>query len=184
MKRIEREVGLDRVRAAAALCDDARPPLDQQQLDVLLSSHSYLRLAVLELLASLGLEAAPADRALLDAIATTDRGQRSRLLDDVSLEVLPKAWRAWVLDDGRVRRVRYELGLWLAVRDAVRARPAVPTGQPPLRRPSSFLMPLPRWEADREELAVVISFGQMAPISLRPVDVFHVQREALRGTVS
>lgn len=161
MARIEREVGLDRVRAAAAVPDDALPPLDQQQLDVLLASHSYLRPAVLELLADLELDAAPADRALLDAIAATARGARSKLLDDVALEVLPKAWRTWVLDDGRVRRVRYELALWFAVRDALRAGRLF---RPVSRRyadPTSFLMPTARWEADREELAV--TFG-------RPVD--------------
>ena len=38
MARIEREIGLDRVHAAAALSDDALPPLDQQQLDVLLAT--------------------------------------------------------------------------------------------------------------------------------------------------
>jgi hypothetical protein len=65
---------------------------------------------VLELLAGLELGAAPADRLLLDAIDTTSRGVRSKLLDDVAVEALPKAWRAWVLEDGRVRRVRYELG--------------------------------------------------------------------------
>jgi hypothetical protein len=85
---------------------------------VLLASHSYLRPAVLDLLAGLELDAAPADRGLLDAIDATGRGAHSKLLDDVALEVLPKAWRTWVLDDGRVRRVRYELALWFAVRDA------------------------------------------------------------------
>lgn len=110
--RIEREIAC-RVRAAAAVPDDALPPLDQQQLDVLLASHAYLRPAVMQLLASLELAAAPPDRVLLDAIAAIRGGQRSRQLDDVSVEVLPKAWRTWMLDDGCVRRVRYELALWL-----------------------------------------------------------------------
>jgi hypothetical protein len=92
MSRIEREVGLDRVRAAAATADDALLPLDQQQLEVLAGSHGHLRPAVHALLAAIELEAAV------------------KLLDDVSIDVLPKAWRSWVTEDGRVRRVRYELG--------------------------------------------------------------------------
>ena len=52
MSRIEREVGLDRVRAAAATADDALLPLDQQQLEVLAGSHGYLRPAVHALLGS------------------------------------------------------------------------------------------------------------------------------------
>jgi hypothetical protein len=43
-----------------------------------LSHHSYLRPAVLELLASIELDAAPADRVLLDAITTTECAQRGR----------------------------------------------------------------------------------------------------------
>ena len=157
MARIEHEIGLDRVRAAAALSDGALPPLDQQQLDVLLASHSYLRSAVLALLAGLELDAAPADRGLLDAITATGRG-RSKLLDDVALEVLPRAWRTWVLEDGRVRRVRYELALWFAVRDALRAGRLYRSVSRRYADPTSFLMPTARWEVDREELAV--TFGR------------------------
>ncbi len=36
------------------------------------------------------------DRNLLDAIIATGRAIRSKLPDDVALEVLPKAWRTWV----------------------------------------------------------------------------------------
>lgn len=110
MSRIEREVGLDRVRAAATTADDALLPLDQQQLEMLAGSHGHLRPAVHALLAAIELEAAPADRALPDAIAAIDRAHQVKLLDDVSIDVLPKAWRSWVTEDGRVRRVRYELG--------------------------------------------------------------------------
>jgi TnpA family transposase len=178
MARIEREIGLDRVRAAAAVPDDALPPLDQQQLDVLLASHSYLRPAVLELLAGLELDAAPADRALLDAIATTGREVRSKLLDDVALEVLPKAWRTWVCEDGRVRRVRYELGLWFAVRDALRAGRLY---RPVSRRyadPTSFLMPMARWQTDRDELAV--TFGRPLDASERLAQLELNQRAQLQ----
>lgn len=76
MRRIEREVGLDRVRAAAATADDALLPLDQQQLEVLAGSHGHLRPAVHALLAAIALAAAPADRALPDAIAAIDRAHR------------------------------------------------------------------------------------------------------------
>lgn len=49
------------------------------------------------------------------------RDARDHFVDE-PLDVLPKAWRSWVLDDdGRVRRTRYELGLWFVVRDALRA---------------------------------------------------------------
>jgi hypothetical protein len=41
------------------------------------------------------------------------RDARDRFVDE-PVALLPKAWRAWVLDDdGRVQRTRYELGLWV-----------------------------------------------------------------------
>ncbi|MCA1677465.1 MAG: Tn3 family transposase [Actinobacteria bacterium] len=177
MDRIEREIGLERVRAAATVSDDVLPPLDQQQLDVLLTSHSHLRPAVHTLLASIELDAAPADRAVLDAIKTLD-GAQGRLLDEVSLDILPKAWRPWVTEDGRVRRVRYELGLWFAVRDALRAGRLYRPASRRYADPTSFLMPAPRWDADREELA--ITFGRPLNAGQRLAELEADQRAQLQ----
>ena len=52
----------------------------------------------------------------------------------------------------------YELGLWFAVRDALRAGRLY---RPVSRRcadPASFLMPTARWQTERDELAV--TFGR------------------------
>ena len=78
---------------------------------------------------------------------------------DEPVELLPKAWRAWVLDEnGRVRRTRLELGLWFVARDALRAgRLFRPVGRR-YADPAGFLMPAGRWHADRHELAV--TFGR------------------------
>jgi hypothetical protein len=74
--------------------------------------------------------------AILDAVALTSAGSADEKLlatlkrvraahdrfVDEPVELLPKAWRAWALDDkGRVRRTRLELGLWFVARDALRA---------------------------------------------------------------
>ncbi|MDQ3880597.1 MAG: Tn3 family transposase, partial [Chloroflexota bacterium] len=161
MTRIEREVGLDRVRAVAAMPDDELPPLDRQQLDMLAGSHAHLRPAIHRLLRTIELDAAPADRALLDAIAALDRAHHVKLLDDVDVELLPKAWRLWVSRDGRVRRVRYELALWFSIRDALRAGRLYRPASRRYADPTTFLMPAGRWDAQRDEFA--ITFG-------RPVD--------------
>jgi len=82
------------------------------------------------------------------------RAARGRFVDE-PVELLPKTWRAWVLDDdGRVQRTRYELGLWFVARDALRAgRLYRPIGRR-YADPAGFLMPAEHWHSDRDELAV------------------------------
>jgi len=54
--------------------------------------------------------ASSADDELLATLKRV-RAARERFVDE-PVELLPKTWRAWVLDDdGRVQRTRYELGL-------------------------------------------------------------------------
>ncbi|MDQ2759582.1 MAG: hypothetical protein M3Y17_03860 [Actinomycetota bacterium] len=63
--------------------------------------------------------ASSADDDLLAALGRL-RGADGRFVQE-RVEFLPKAWRAWVLDDGRVQRTRMELGSWFVLRDALRA---------------------------------------------------------------
>lgn len=100
--------------------------------------------------------ASSADDDLLAALGRL-RGADGRFVQE-RVEFLPKAWRAWVLDDGRVQRTRMELGSWFVLRDALRAGWVF---RPVGRRyadPADFLMPTGRWQADRSELA--ITFGR------------------------
>ena len=158
MDRVRSEVGLERLHAAAAVKPGELPPIDEQQLDKVRGSYSHLRPAMHAVLDAVALRGATsADDELLATLKRL-RDARDRFVDE-PLEVLPKTWRAWVLDDdGRVQRTRYELGLWFVARDALRAgRLYRPIGRR-YADPAGFLMPAERWQADRDELAV--TFGR------------------------
>ncbi|MDQ6778112.1 MAG: Tn3 family transposase [Actinomycetota bacterium] len=169
--RVRNEVGLERLRAAATLKAGQLPPLEEQQLDQLHGSYSHLRRgmhAVLDVVTLCG--ATSTDDELLAALHRI-RQARGRFVDE-PVDLLPKAWRSWVLDaDGRVQRTSFELGLWFAARDALRAgRLFRPIGRR-YADPAGFLMPTARWQADRLELAV--TFG-------RPLDADERLRELER----
>lgn len=90
-------------------------------LEQLRGGYSHLRPALHAVLDTVGLRgASSADDELLATLKRV-RAARERFVDE-PVELLPKTWRAWVLDDdGRVQRTRYELGLWFVARDALRA---------------------------------------------------------------
>ena len=99
---------------------------------------------------------------------------------DEPAELLPKAWRMWVLDEkGRVQRTRLELGLWFVARDALRAgRLFRPVGRR-YADPAAFLMPDERWQADRRELA--ITFGRTLDADQRLRELQAEQHQAMRS---
>ncbi len=179
MDRVRSEVGLERLEAAAAIAPGELPPIDEQQLDQLRGSYNHLRPAIHAVLDSVALRGATsADERLLATVSRV-REARDRFIDE-PVDLLPKSWRAWVLDDdGRVQRTRYELGLWFVARDALRAgRLYRPVGRR-YADPAGFLMPAERWHADRDELAV--TFGRtLDPIErLRQLEAD--QQHALRN---
>lgn len=175
--RIEREIGLERLQAAAALDDGSLLALDQQELDTR-GAYAHLRPAMHAVLAAVELRAAATtDRTLLDALARV-ADQHGRYVDE-PVEILPKSWRAWVLDEhGRVQRTRYELGLWFAARDALRAgRLFRPIGRR-YADPAAFLLPAERWQRERRELAVTFDRPLGADERLRQLE--REQRAALQ----
>jgi hypothetical protein len=111
-ERVRSEVGLERLHAAAAIKPEQLTPIDEHQLDQVLSSYSHLRPAMHAILDAVGLRGArSADEELLAALGRV-RAAHGRFVDEPA-ELLPKAWRTWVLDEkGRVQRTRLELGLW------------------------------------------------------------------------
>lgn len=128
-------------------------------------------------LSAVDLQAATAaDQALLAATRRV-AGQRGRFVGE-RVDVLPKAWHAWVLDDhGRVQRTRYELGLWYAARDALRAgRVFRPVGRR-YADPAAFLLPAERWARERDELAITFDRPLAADERLRQLET--EQRAAL-----
>jgi TnpA family transposase len=177
--RIRREIGLERLEAAAAIAPGELPPLDVQQLEQLASSYTHLKPAVHAVLEAVEVHGSGSlEQQRLDACARL-RAHGKRLVDE-PVEMLPKAWRGWVLDPhGRVLRTRYELGLWLTVRDALRAgRLYRPVG----RRygdPAGFLMPEARWETERAELAV--TFTRPLDPRERLQDLQAQQQQALKA---
>ena len=140
-ERVRSEVGLERLHAAAATKPGQLTPIDEQQLDQVLGSYSHLRRAMHAILDAVGLRGATsADEELLAALGRV-RAAHGRFVDEPA-ELLPKAWRTWVLDEkGRVQRTRLELGLWFVARDALRAgRLFRPIGRR-YADPAAFLMP-------------------------------------------
>lgn len=128
-------------------------------------------------LSAVDLQAATAaDQALLAATRRV-AGQRGRFVGE-RVDVLPKAWHAWVLDDhGRVQRTRFELGLWYAARDALRAgRVFRPVGRR-YADPAAFLLPAERWARERDELAITFDRPLAADERLRQLET--EQRAAL-----
>lgn len=179
MERVRNEVGLERLHAAAAIKPGELPPIDEQQLEQLRGSYSHLRPAMHAVLDTVALSGATsADDELLATLKRV-RAARDQFIDE-PVELLPKMWRAWVLDDdGRVQRTRYELGLWFVARDALRAgRLYRPIGRR-YADPASFLMPAARWHADRHELAV--TFGRTLDGAERLRQLEADQQRALRN---
>jgi TnpA family transposase len=176
--RIRDEIGLERLQAAAAVDPGQVPAIDVQQLDQVRGSYSHLRPAMHEVLDAVQLRgAASADHELLVALQRVSATSGRFVVEPV--ELLPKAWRAWVLDpQGRVQRTRFELGLWFVLRDALRAgRVFRPVGRR-YADPAGFLMPQERWRADRSELSV--TFGRTLDPDQRLRELEAEQREALR----
>jgi hypothetical protein len=62
-ERVRSEVGLERLHAAAAITPEQLTPIDEQQLDQVLSSYGHLRRAM---------------HAILDAVGATRRDERRR----------------------------------------------------------------------------------------------------------
>jgi TnpA family transposase len=179
MERVRNEVGLERLHAAAAIKPGELPPIDEQQLEQLRGSYSHLRPAMHAVLDTVALSGATsADDELLATLKRV-RAAHDRFIDE-PVELLPKTWRVWVLDDdGRVQRTRYELGLWFVARDALRAgRLYRPIGRR-YADSAGFLMPAERWHTDRHELAV--TFGRTLDGAERLRQLEGDQQRALRN---
>jgi hypothetical protein len=176
--RLRAEIGLDRLQAAAAVDPSQVPPVDLQHLDQLRSSYSHLRPAIHEILDAVQLcGSASSDDQLLATLQRV-RASKGRYIEE-PVDLLPKAWRAWVLDEhGRVQRTRFELGMWFVLRDALRAgRVFRPVGRR-YADPAAFLMPMDRWSTDRSELSV--TFGRTPDPDQRLGELETEQQQALR----
>jgi TnpA family transposase len=180
LARAERVIGLARLKAAADAEEAALAPIGVQQLDRLHAAHGHMRPAVAAVLGAVTLLADPAEGALRDALALAAGPPGPRLLADAPLEALPRAWREWVCDHkGRPRRTRYELAVWFAVREALRAGRL---HRPHSRRyadPAAFLLPREVWERDRAELA--LTFGRPLDGARRLVELEAEQRERVEA---
>jgi hypothetical protein len=153
--RITRDVGLARLRDAASIAKAQLPPLEQEQLDLLHGGHHSLTRALSAILDTVALRTRDADQPLLDALALTRNQRRNRILTGAPIDVLPREYRGWVLDeDGRVLRTRYELGLWCAIRDALRDGRLFRPASRKYLDPAAFLLPDREWARAREELAI------------------------------
>jgi TnpA family transposase len=177
MDRVRAEVGVQRLQAAAALGAGELVAIDEQQFDHVLGSYSHLRRAMHAVLDAVSLSGATdGDDALLAALARV-RAARGRFVDE-PVEFLAKSWHAWVTDtEGRVRRTRFDLALWFAARDALRAgRVYRPIGRR-YADPAAFLMPAKRWRTEREELAV--TFDRTLDVEHRLAQLRADQQQAL-----
>lgn len=170
--RAVREVGEARLRAAAQDPSRLTRRVEEQRRDALAARHSHLAQFAPRVLAALDLKTAAGDQPLLDAIRYVAVNRERQLLPDAPLEVLSATYRAWVADEqGRIVRTRYELALWLAARDGLRARRLYRAGSHRYGDPAAWMMPRKQWAAERVELAAVFD---------RPLDA-RVRLEQLQG---
>jgi hypothetical protein len=110
MDRVREEVGLERLHAAAAVNAGDLPTIDEQQLEKVRASYSYLRRAMHAVLDTVVLRGATSIDDELLATLKRLRDARDRFVDE-PVALLPKAWRAWVLDDdGRAQRTPLSSG--------------------------------------------------------------------------
>ena len=153
--RITRDVGLQRLRDAAGITKHSLPSLEQEQLDVLHTAHNSLTRALTAILDAVQLLAHDSDQQLLQAIELARGQRRNRFLTGVPVEILPREYQSWVLDEqSRVIRTRYELGLWCAVRDALKDGRLYRPASRKYLDPAGFLLPDREWARAREELAI------------------------------
>ncbi|MDQ3677621.1 MAG: Tn3 family transposase [Actinomycetota bacterium] len=178
--RAVREVGEARLRAAAQDPGRLTRRVEEQRRDALAARHAHLAQFAPRVLAGLDLHAAPGDQPLLDAIRHVETNRRRTLLPDAPLEVLSPTYRAWVVDEqGRVVRTRYEIALWLAARDALRARRLYRAGSHRYGDPAAWMMPAAQWSAERVELAAVFARPLDARVRLDELQV--EQERRVRG---
>lgn len=168
LTRALREVGEPRLRAAVDDPGALAKPIEEQRRDALGGRHAYLAQFAPALLAALDLRAARGYQPLLDAITYTNANRSLRVLPDAKLKVLPATWRAWALDEhGRVVRTRFELALWLVVRDALRSRGLYRARSHRYGDPLGWMMPRVQWQRERDELATIFDRPLDATVRLR-----------------
>jgi len=156
VSRAIREIGEPRLRAAAEDPGRLTRRVEEQRRDALGARHGHLAQFAPRVLAGLDLKASPGDQPLLDAITYVKANRQRQLLPDAPLEILSASYRAWVVDEqGRVVRTRYEIALWLAARDALRARRLYRAGSHRYGDPAAWMMPKAQWAVERVELATV-----------------------------
>jgi hypothetical protein len=156
LARALREVGEPRLRGCVEDPDALATPIDEQRRDAQHARHSQLAQFAPLVLGALDLKAARGYEPLLEAIRYSNAHRDKSVLAEARLEVLPAVWRRWVLnDDGDVVRTRYELGLWIQARDALRARGLYRACSHRYGDPASWMMPRAQWQRERAELAVV-----------------------------
>jgi hypothetical protein len=148
-------------RSARPLRAAARDPgrltrrVEDQRRDALWARYAHLA-QFARVLASLDLKATAGDEPLLDAVRYVEDNREPQLLPDAPREILSPTYRAWVVDEhGRIVRARYEFALWLAARDALRARRLYRAGSHRYGDPAACMMPQAQWAAERVELAAV-----------------------------
>lgn len=166
------EVGEPRLRAAAQDEDRLTRRLEEQRRDALWGRHSHLAQFSPQVLVGLDLKAGPGDQPLLDAITYLTANRHRQLLPDAPMAALSSAQRAWVLgEQGRVARTRYEIAVWLAARDALRARRLYRVQSHRYGDPAAWMMPAAQWAAERIELATVFDRPLDARVRLEQLQV-------------
>ena len=179
VSRTLREVGEQRLREAVADPGALAVPIEQERRDALHRRHQHLAQFAPAVIAALDLTASRGYERLLQAVEHTNANRHLRLLPDAPLEVLPAAWRPWTLDDQRRPvRTRYEVALWLLVRDALRARGLYRARSHRYGDPAGWMMPRVQWQRERTELAAV--FGRPLDGATRLAELEATQRQLVR----
>jgi len=123
--------------------------------DFLDDHHSYVRQFAPQFLNTLSFASHQADDPLLDAIAilrSLNMTKRRKLPDDVPLDFVQDTWRRYVMPNGHLSRLAYELCTLSTLRDRLRSGDIYLPDSRRYADPETFLIPRAEWPKLRQDV--------------------------------
>ncbi|MDR3440570.1 Tn3 family transposase [Telmatospirillum sp.] len=159
---IEKETGWGNFVKSVALAEDLARPETTDPRTELIARYASVRSFAPVLLSGMSFQGVPACRALLNALAIIRDMYQSggrKLPEKVPTTFIRRSWRPFVLVNGEVERRSYEICALSELRDRLRAGDVWVEGSQTCRSFEDCLLPMPVFEALREEgpLSVAVS---------------------------
>lgn len=169
------KVGWTRFEAAVARAEALCGPERIDPTAELIARHRSVRVFAPRLLDTFAFEGSPAVQDLmvaLDLIRTTYRDGKRKLPAAPPLRFVPRRWRAFVVDQGRVDRAAYELCAFSELRDRLRAGDVWVAGSRRYRAFDDDLLPRPTFAA--------LKAAGPLPLAVAPRFEDHLAERSLR----